>query len=696
MRGPSAVTVTVTVTVTEATELSEPAPGREGTRAQWSKCGEATASGRIRAPLNSLSTSGAQYQFEIDSPRCREGGGTLPAVEPTGSKLGERLLRTHGRLRKPRRRQRGNMRGRMHCRAPSFVALLALVVGCQDPTQVRVHLRTDVVYTPERLLSFTAAAPSAMNVAEPDAVVDHAWGPTGDIGSMVVVPEEDRHGALGVRVIMGVSKPPTECSVEQPDGCIIAYRRLRFLEHRTVELPVGLHAACEGVACGENETCNALGECVLAEIDPTLCTEPDDPDCMPDRDRLPTEVPDAGVGGTGGGNGGTGGAGGTGGTGGSVSCLLYVNDAVTAGDVFTSAPGSDSNTGSAAAPFATPTYAVGQASEGDVICVDTGAYSGNITIDRSLTLAGVRHGVSGCGRTGDESIIKGQVRVTASASDVTLDGLQLERYPGDWSGSNVAFLSPTFRLLNSRVIASAADGGYANSGFVATSATNQTFSSIGIEGNELIGIYNPEGCNGIFLWNATVTGTTNLAGNCFNNTGGLAILAYGFYDVLNVDANVVVNSGGADSANGIGIGTGSVQTLYVTRNTIVNAGGSGLTIDVGPIQAGGITGNIIHSSGVSGTGYASLELTNKNALAAGFVIADNDLSSPAGTNLAINDLMAAPLAAECNWYGETDPAQVAGLVSGNVDYVPFLTNGTDSDPATPGFQPESGACTGGL
>jgi hypothetical protein len=329
--------------------------------------------------------------------------------------------------------------------------------------------------------------------------------------------------------------------------------------------------------------------------------------------------------------------------------------------------------------------------------VDTGVYSGNITIDRSMTLVGVRAGVSGCGRTGDESTIRGRVRVNSPAADVTLDGFRLERNPGTWYGSNVLFLSPMFRLLNSRVIAAAPDGGYQQPGFVGTAQMNQTFASIGIEGNEFVGIYNPEGCSGIFLENATVTGAVNLAGNCFNNTGGLAILVFGFYDVLNVDANVIVNSGGADSANGIGIGTGSVQALYVTRNTIVNAREDGVTIDVGPIQGGGITGNIIHSSGVSGTGYANLRITNKNVLAAGFIIADNDLSNPAGTNLAINHMVVAPpLTAECNWYGETDPAQFAGLISGNVDYVPFLSNGTDADPATPGFQPAGGTCTGGL
>lgn len=169
-----------------------------------------------------------------------------------------------------------------------WFALLAL--GCQDPTQVRIQVRTDVAYDTNRMLSFTATSPQDLNEAEPNTVVDHPWGPSGDVGTLVVVPEDDRDAKLAIQVIMGVTRDPSECSWKQPDGCIIARRRLQFLEHKTLEMPVGLHAVCEGVPCDESSTCNALGKCVSADIDPSKCATPGSPECMPEGDTLPSGV----------------------------------------------------------------------------------------------------------------------------------------------------------------------------------------------------------------------------------------------------------------------------------------------------------------------------------------------------------------------------------------------------------------------
>ncbi|RYG30057.1 MAG: T9SS type A sorting domain-containing protein, partial [Chitinophagaceae bacterium] len=41
----------------------------------------------------------------------------------------------------------------------------------------------------------------------------------------------------------------------------------------------------------------------------------------------------------------------------------------------------------------------------------------------------------------------------------------------------------------------------------------------------------------------------------------------------------------------------------------------------------------------------------------------------------------------CNWFESTDPLVIASGISGNVRFTPFLFDGTDTDPATSGFQP---------
>ena len=54
-----------------------------------------------------------------------------------------------------------------------------------------------------------------------------------------------------------------------------------------------------------------------------------------------------------------------------------------------------------------------------------------------------------------------------------------------------------------------------------------------------------------------------------------------------------------------------------------------------------------------------------------------------------------PIDASCNWYGSSAVQNLVGKFSTDLDniYVPYLSNGTDNDPAT-GFQPVPGSCNG--
>lgn len=85
--------------------------------------------------------------------------------------------------------------------------------------------------------------------------------------------------------------------------------------------------------------------------------------------------------------------------------VWYVNDVNTTGDVYTTAIGSDGNTGTADCPFETIAHAISQASAGDTIMVDAGVYVEDLVINKQVDLRGVQYDADPTTRTGAESII---------------------------------------------------------------------------------------------------------------------------------------------------------------------------------------------------------------------------------------------------------------------------------------------------
>jgi hypothetical protein len=154
------------------------------------------------------------------------------------------------------------------------VATVIGLASCLEATAVRVHLFTDVAWQPGRRVAITAAAPQDLASAQPLAEISDAWSST-DLGDLVLLPTTDRTAPAKVLVVMGITRDPNACTIDSPAGCIFARRSLSFLQHRTLTLPIQLYATCIGVPCTADTTCNALGKCVPAAVDPTSCEAPD-------------------------------------------------------------------------------------------------------------------------------------------------------------------------------------------------------------------------------------------------------------------------------------------------------------------------------------------------------------------------------------------------------------------------------------
>jgi hypothetical protein len=106
--------------------------------------------------------------------------------------------------------------------------------------------------------------------------------------------------------------------------------------------------------------------------------------------------------------------------------IWYVNDNSTVGDVYTTAVGDNANNGSASAPFATIAYAVSQAGAGDIIKVDAGSYTGDVSIAKSLSILGANAGLTGYNpsRGAESQILNSKITISGT-TNVTVNGLQI-------------------------------------------------------------------------------------------------------------------------------------------------------------------------------------------------------------------------------------------------------------------------------
>jgi hypothetical protein len=212
------------------------------------------------------------------------------------------------------------------------LAAFAGIASCREPTQITLEVTTDAQCpaeppdAPSLVDTFIAAgaklSPDELVAAN---ITTQCTPEDGDnlVGTLVLIPGDGDGSTVEVVVIGGVDSHGTSTQAttrlgaeactsrvaagESIDGmpCIVAKRRLGFVDHKKLFLPIKLDKRCIGVECEQDQTCFE-GGCVDAAVvcdDAGNCANPQ---------------------GTGGG--GTG-AGGDGGAGGGAGCVVDCNDA---------------------------------------------------------------------------------------------------------------------------------------------------------------------------------------------------------------------------------------------------------------------------------------------------------------------------------------------------------------------------------
>ncbi len=430
----------------------------------------------------------------------------------------------------------------------------------------------------------------------------------------------------------------------------------------------------------------------------------------------------------------------------------YVNDNSLTGDSYTSNVGNDANPGTAAAPFATISHAISVAVNGDIIYVDAGTFTGQLEINKQLSLLG--HGI-GITYINSPDVLALSYTIPPKATvhrpivyvhdaagviikNITVDGLGK-------GNANVRFQGIAYRNAGGTIQDceikgirnTPIDGAQAGVAIYAN-ANNGTARTLNLIHNLLID----------YQKNATVLAGINLTINVNNNTvsgaGPLNFNVQNGFQVSDEASGSITNntisniSYTRDAVVAAGIlvfGPGSIQAsgntitnvqagIYysgaggsITNNVISNiATGMGVTpywyavtVEKGHYT---VTGNEINGGG-NGAGIeadtyegdtTTMTATNNSVvnMDEGFVISKfgvgvvstniNNNSITGSISKTIHNYGTATSNATCNWYGITDGVVVASKITGPVTFTSFSMNGTDNQPATSGFQPVPGAC----
>ena len=136
------------------------------------------------------------------------------------------------------------------------------------------------------------------------------------------------------------------------------------------------------------------------------------------------------------------------------------------------------------------------------------------------------------------------------------------------------------------------------------------------------------------------------------------------------------------TGNGTGVLVQSNGLANLYRNAITASGaGGGVNVAAGTLAAAGTVLNAVEENFISGGTGDGLRIAAGSTTGAVF---NNDLGG--NTGFGLNNLSASTIDASMNYWGTNTGAGVLAETNGPVDYNPFLDSGTDTAPATPGFQ----------
>ncbi|MFO0671852.1 MAG: hypothetical protein U0235_19885 [Polyangiaceae bacterium] len=133
---------------------------------------------------------------------------------------------------------------------------VASLWACLDPTQITLHVTTDLTCAEATRGGATIYGGDPRTSEGPLTTTRAcAEGSPRDLGTLVLTPSGGSDDRVSVTVVGGVTRPSEECAAAGFAGCIVARRRLPYVAHKKLDLPILLSRSCVDVVCPEDQTC---------------------------------------------------------------------------------------------------------------------------------------------------------------------------------------------------------------------------------------------------------------------------------------------------------------------------------------------------------------------------------------------------------------------------------------------------------
>ena len=323
--------------------------------------------------------------------------------------------------------------------------------------------------------------------------------------------------------------------------------------------------------------------------------------------------------------------------------------------------------------------------DGHTITVEAGTYDEVLLINKQISLLGPNSAISAVnGTRASEARLLQRININ-EVTNVTVSGFEFFEVPTTTTWTiYIQGNSNNFTFKNNRFIDITTDA-------IRSGITSST-GNITVSGNLIEGMNNPL-ATGFLL--GGIYGTSAITDNKIDlayagNPMGYSGIQVPSADGLTISGNEISNS----TNQGLQL-AGSCGSVLIENNNIFNTNASGGG-DKGAIRIYGadFAGQITIRNNFLSSSYNGVAVKDGQDISGKDILIQNNDLSGNSNNAIYNGASAGTLNAPCNWYGTAVPADIPAEISGQVNYVPYLNNGTDDAPTTPGFQPVPGSCNG--